>query len=137
MGFYVTINESDTYILKEHLDAAFKAMCALNHDPKAQKGGGSSTGEKWFSWMEADYDKKCSTADQILTELGFYTDLTGEGDLAITDYDNKIGDESQFLDAIAPFVNPDAYIIWHGEDGSFWKWTPKGTLEGVMTFVEN
>lgn len=140
MGYYININESNTYILKEHLDAAYKAMCDLNHDPKAQKGGASYSGgkqvESYFSWMEPDYDKKLKTADDILKELGFFTDLQDDGNLYIEGYDSKIGDESQFLDAIAPFVNEDAYIVWRGEDGSFWKWTPTGTQEGVMTFVE-
>lgn len=141
MGYFVQIDECDFRILKEHLNDAYKAMCALNHDPNASKGGGSwgPNGKTalWFSWMPENYDETLTSADEILTELGFYTDLTAEGDLAITGYDSKIGDEEQFLDVLVPFVNEDAYIVWRGEDGAVWKWTTKGTLNGVLTFVES
>lgn len=141
MGYYININESNTYILKEHLDAAYKAMCDLNHDPKAKKSGGSWTGGvqtlAFFSWMDTDYDKKCKNAEEILNELGFFTDLQDDGSLYIEGYDSKAGDEAQFMDAIAPFVNEDAYIVWRGEEGEFWKWTPNGTFSGVVTFIES
>ncbi len=138
MGYYVQIISADCRILAEHLDAAFEAMKALNHQPGIVKNGGSWVGGKQtyscFSWMDADYDEKCKDAAEILSELGFTTDAADNGDLAILYYDNKTGQEDLFLAAIAPFLNEGAYIEWQGEEGSRWRWTPEGTQHATISY---
>lgn len=135
MGYYVNIQESEFLIPTDNLDKALERFKALNHDPNAHKNGGSSSGEKWFSWMPTDYDKHVTTAEEVLILLGFDT-FADEKGVHIHGYDSKIGDEGQFLNAIRDLVDVSCYIIWRGEDGEFWKWTPQGVLEGRITFHE-
>jgi hypothetical protein len=140
MGYYINIQESNFVIPAHNLDKALERFKALNHDPNAHKNGGSWSGgeerEKWFSWMPADYDQTVSSAQEVLEMLGFDCMIQEDGGLNVHGYDSKIGDELQFLNAIRDLVDVSCYIIWRGEDGEFWKWTPRGVLEGRVTFHE-
>lgn len=83
MGYYVSIEESTFMIPVENLDAAYEAMCKLNHTvPNDKKRGGSWPDKDnapeygpdpsvWFSWMEWNYDEICTNADEILQNLVF------------------------------------------------------------------
>jgi hypothetical protein len=134
MGYYVNLASSNVVVKKEHLDAAYKAMIELN-DHDGLKRGGSSTGKKWFSWMPEDIAAECPDAQSVLECLGFTTEIRSNGDLWISGYDSKIGQEELFLKAIAPYVgvvdwhiqenpvNSEPYnpqMEWVGEDGEFW-----------------
>lgn len=136
MGYYVKIMETNFRIPADKLDEAYTALCALNHDPNAHKSGGSYSGggktEAWFSWMPTNYDETCKTAQAIFEELGFTTFVEDDGALWLTDYDSKIGDEEQFLNAIKHLVPEDAHIDWRGEDGAMWRWTPAGVLNATI-----
>ena len=71
--------------------------------------------------MDWNYDETCKSAEEIFSALGFYTEITDEGDLFIGMFSNKCGDENVFLQAVAPFVEDGSYIEWQGEDGNMWK----------------
>ena len=140
MGYYINIQESNFVIPAHNLDKALERFKALNHDPNAIKGGGRwSSGEeneRWFSWMPSDYDQTVTSAQEVLEMLGFDCMIQEDGGLNVHGYDSKIGDETQFLNAIRDLVDVSCYIIWRGEDGEFWKWTPRGVLEVRITFHE-
>ena len=139
MGYYVNIQESNFVIPAHNLEKALERFKALNHDPNAIKGGGSWSGgqtEAWFSWMPADYDQTVSSAQEVLELLGFDCMIQEDGGLNVYGYDSKIGDEEQFLNSIRDLVDVSCYITWRGEDGEFWKWTPRGVYEGRVIFEE-
>ena len=131
MGYYVRIQNSDAVIPAKNVAPAFKLLKALNHKPGVEKRGGSwdhKEGQtaKWFSWMDADYDVKCKSLQEILDQLGFETDTNEAGDIAIKFYDNKTGQEDLFFQEIGKLVTGS--IEWHGEDGAtyLWEFGPKG-----------
>ena len=142
MGYYVTVQSADATIPADKLEEAFTRLKALNHDPKAHKGGGSyganGKTEAWFSWMSANYDETAKSAEDIFQELGFYTETQADGSLSITGYDSKTGDEEQFLDAVGDlFYTEDEvgpYVHWMGEDGTQWVWTPSGRKPVTITW---
>jgi hypothetical protein len=128
MGYNVNLIGSNFIIPKDRLEDAFEAMKALNQRDDL-KGGGAygalpdgtyGTIEKFFSWMPADYDKTLKSAREILEALGFTVE-DFNGGLAITEYDDKAGDENHFIEAIAPFVEDGSYLEWEGEDGAHWR----------------
>jgi hypothetical protein len=129
MGYYVNGN-GHLVIKKENLAAAYEALMALNDAPDGVKRGGSYSGGKqhssWFSWMPADLRELADTK-AVFERLGFET-MDANGDLVITCYDNKIGQEEVFFAAAAPFIEDGEYE-WTGEDGAFWEWT---FVEGKM-----
>lgn len=136
MGYYISTVEVDFFLSKVNFDDAYKAMCALNDRDDLKRGGSFGGGDdarsnrpaglnyhphKWFSWLDANYPDKCKTAPEILQQLGFELSYDADGNIVYLSYDNKAGQEDLFLEAIAPFVKRNSYIIWRGEDGEHWK----------------
>ena len=136
MGYFIHTNAMHFVIKKDNLEDSYKALCQLNAKDELKTGrrGGANLPEKpqdstsvsnnpnkWFAWIDWNYDETCKSAEEIFSDLGFYTEITDEGDLFIGMFSNKCGDENVFLQAVAPFVEDGSYIEWQGEDGSMWK----------------
>lgn len=128
MGYYVETIEVNFTIPSSNLDDAYKAMCELNQHNELKSGGRHPSEDKdgphdgvWFSWMHWNYDEVYETAKEILEALGFELYEDENGDLSISYYNSKIGNENHFLNAIAPYVADSSYIEWRGEDGSMWR----------------
>jgi len=123
MGYYVSGN-GELRIKKENLGKAHEALMSLQDAPPKAKRGGSSGGDKapryWFSWMPEDLRTLVDTK-AVFAELGFEVNENEDGDLLISCYDNKSGQEDVFFAAAAPFIEDGEYE-WTGEDGDFWKW---------------
>lgn len=137
MGYYVSTIEAEFFLSKVNFDDAYKAMCALNDRDDLKRGGSYGGGgidarsdrpaglnyhpHKWFSWLDPDYPDKLKTTPDILQQIGFDLHYDDNGNIVYLQYDNKMGQEDLFLEAIAPFVKRNSYIIWRGEDGEHWK----------------
>ena len=124
MGYYVSGNGA-LRIKSENLGKAYEALMALQDAPPKSKRGGSSGGDKapryWYSWMPEDLRTLADTT-AVFAELGFETRIEEPtGDLIISCYDNKTGQEDVFIAAAAPFIEDGDYE-WTGEDGTFWLW---------------
>lgn len=138
MGYNVNTTGINFTIPADKLEEACQALKDLNKNDELKSGGSSGPeGHKhWFSWMPEDYDETMDSAEEILNELGFDTESGFEtedgkpGDLSITGYDSKSGDQDVFLEALAPFVPDGSYVNWEGEDGTHWQCWFEG---GVMT----
>ena len=121
MGYYVTLIDANAVLPAAALDEAYKRLCDLNKRDELKKGG-SSSGEKWFSWMPTDYPEQHTTAAEILGAVGFSLYDNGAGGLGVYEYDNKTGCEDVFIWAIADLFEADNYMTWRGEDGLQWRW---------------
>ena len=122
MGYYVNGN-GELRIKKENLDKAYEALMALQDAPPNAKRGGSYSAEgrrHWYSWMPEDL-RTLPNTKAVFAELGFEVNDDENGDLLISCYDNKTGQEDVFFAAAAPFIEEGDYE-WTGEDGDFWKW---------------
>ena len=122
MGYYVSGN-GELRIKKENLDKAHEALMALQDAPdKAKSGGSYSANERrfWYSWMPEDL-RTLTDTKAVFAELGFEVRDDENGDLLISCYDNKTGQEDVFFAAAAPFIESGDYE-WTGEDGDFWAW---------------
>jgi hypothetical protein len=130
----VTLESSTFVIPAENLDAAFTALKDLNKRDDLKHGGRfPRTGDGddvWFSWMDPHYDRIAKDAADIFGMLGFEYEYNEDGDLCLTYYDSKSGDEDQFLGAVAPFVQDGSMLTWRGEDGAYWRQVFEG---GTMT----
>lgn len=122
MGYYVQIKKSNAKILSQNLGRAYEKMCALNITHDDQKRGGSWSGgkqiSKHFSWMDGNYPDTCANAKEILEQMGFETEYDRMGNLWLTGYDSKMGQEDIFLEAIK--FDGVGKIEWFGEDGETW-----------------
>lgn len=139
MGYYVTLTDADFGIPEKNWDAAFEAVCELNKHDELKTGGRWSKGkqeEVWFAWMDPDYPAKALAEYEekklphplvwVFQQLGFDWELAPElhveGDeFRLNSYDSKTGAEDHFLEAVAPFVRPDSWLEWRGEEGEMWR----------------
>jgi hypothetical protein len=86
-------------------------------------GGGSSKGEKWYSWVDTNKFVKAETFAEALGEWRWNCFINDAGDLEEINFDGeKLGDDAILLEAIAPFVEAGSYIEMEGEEGCHWKW---------------
>ncbi|ALY10603.1 hypothetical protein FDH86_gp068 [Arthrobacter phage Tank] len=140
MGYNVEATAVEVTIPAAKLPEALAALKALNQRDDL-KTGGSSTGEKWFAWMDPDYDKNLHTVEDIMQEVGFQdNEMTAEG-FRLGWYDSKTGGEEHFLRALAPFVDEGSYVEWEGEDRAKWRNVFRGgemlTQTGTVTYEED
>lgn len=133
MGYYVSITGADFRVPAENIDAAFEAVKMLNarHDLKngrrwpansVKPADSLSLGDPniWFAWMDWDYDVSLDSLAAVLDELGFEIEQAEDG-LYLTGYDNKIGNEDEFLKVLAPYAREGSYLNWLGEDGAMYR----------------
>lgn len=132
MGYYVNGN-GQLRIKSENLGKAYAALMALQDAPDKAKRGGSAGGSAaprfWYSWMPEDL-RTLPDTKSVFAELGFEVNDDENGDLLISCYDNKSGQEDVFFAAAAPFIEDGEYE-WTGEDRDFWAWE----FEGGKMFV--
>jgi hypothetical protein len=127
MGYYVSLTESD-FIIPE-TDEVLQALKEMPTKYYAVMRGGSSNGEKWFSWMNNEEIENAESAQSIFEALGFDCEKDkygAKGTFSLESYDSKTGQEDLFLAVVAPFVAEDSFTEWRGEDGEIWRYTVSG-----------
>ena len=118
MGYYVHIEDAD-WVIEENA----QSLATVREMPKKYHGikrGGSSNGERWFSWMNDTNIETAETVESVFNQLGFETEQM-DGSFRITGYDSKTGQEDLFLGVLAPFTKDGSYIEWCGEDNALWR----------------
>lgn len=119
MGYYIRIDDVD-WEIKETPES----LSTIREMPTKYDGikrGGSSSGERWFSWMNDTEIESAESVESVFNQLGFETEST-EGGFKLLGYDSKTGQEDLFLAVMAPFTVSGSYIEWVGEDNSQWKY---------------
>ena len=131
MGYYIDLTDAEWEITEspESL-ATVREMPVKYHHIKR---GGSSNGEKWFSWMNDTDIENAETVESVFNQLGFETE-TVDGGFKLTGYNSKTGQEDLFLAVMAPFTKHGSYIEWRGEDGALWAYHIK---DGRMYRLES
>ncbi|MFZ9728338.1 MAG: hypothetical protein ACO3CD_04935 [Candidatus Nanopelagicaceae bacterium] len=123
MGYYIDLTDAEWEISESpEALATIREMPVKYH---AIKRGGSSNGEKWFSWMNDTEIETTDTVENVFNQLGFETDKV-DGGFKLTAYNSKTGQEDLFLAVMAPFTKDGSYIEWRGEDGELWKFEIHG-----------
>jgi len=131
MGYCMSQRNSEFRIKKENFDAALAAIKALASKPE-QMGGGSSSGDRWYSWVTTEDFVNAPTLDKAIEAWRWGCFISEEtGDLVEICFDGeKLGDDTILLKALAPFVEAGSYIEMEGEDSCHWKWIFDGkTME--------
>jgi hypothetical protein len=122
VGYYVQLTDAD-FIIKEN-EETLNALKEMPTKYYSLMRGGSSNGEKWFSWMNNKEIETAESVQSIFEALGFECETNKygvEGTFSLESYDSKTGQEDLFLAVVAPFVENDSYTEWRGEDGEIWR----------------
>lgn len=123
MGYYIDLTSSSWEIAE-----SAESLATVREMPKkyhAIKRGGSSNGDKWFSWMNDIEIETAESVEAVFNALGFETTKT-EGGFTLNSYNSKTGQEDLFLAVMAPFTKDGSDIEWRGEDGALWKFEVRG-----------
>ena len=85
-------------------------------------------GENW-AWMNGNAIDGAGVGDQF-DQVRWEVEWEGRPEVSdivgIQFYGEKLGDDQQFFDIIAPLVEPDSYIQMSGEDSDMWRWVFNG-----------
>jgi hypothetical protein len=85
--------------------------------------GGSSTGEKWFSWVETEAVLKATHLSEAMEAFRWPVEHDADGNItAISFAGEKLGEDEHFFGSIAEFVDDGSFIEMSGEDGALWRW---------------
>jgi len=125
MGYFARGTGSIT-IDSSKLDKLFLAVRMMLNETDMMRGGVWANGtlsNRSYAWVDSNrLSDACSKKDlkQVFQCWGFFIDPTNKENEYIIDFDNKLGDEEQFIKKIAPFVKRGE-INWTGEDGEMWR----------------
>lgn len=141
MGYYAHA-EGNVVIDGEKINDAHQALIALNARHDLKRGGSNAfrrtrpdsvgVSNKWFSYMDWDYDATCRGLDEILHQVGFHTTVDPNKALVITGFGGKIGQENVFLATLAHYINPGGHLLFTGEDEEQWSYSFDGQTMTVV-----
>lgn len=122
MGYCMDQKHSAFKIKKENFAAALEAIKGLALQA-SQIGGGSSRGEKGFSWVSTEEFTTAGTLKEALSAWRWETNESKEGDIdGIFFNGEKLGDDQTLFETLAPYVEAGSFIGMEGEDGAIWRW---------------
>jgi len=126
MGYCMTANVKIN-IPKKNVEKALAAINALHASQAVMKkngaGGGSSTGEIWYSWVGNPPAGGWKEILDAFNEWRYNGEVDADGNVKLNEFiGEKLGDDNILLSAIAPFVTKDSFVECDGEDGARWKW---------------
>ena len=128
MGYYMEMRSCDFFIAKENLNHIAEAIRGMLGDVWTKGSGGCYQGgqtlSKHYSWVDNTELANADTAEKAFKAWRWEAQFDGEGNIVDLCFDGeKLGDDEQFFQTIAPWVKDGSYIEMSGEDGALWRWT--------------
>lgn len=128
MGYEMMLMESDFRIRKENHNAALRAVKALQGKETIHIGAGAPH----FRWVTTEEFVNAKTLEKAFRAWNWSLEIDERGDAILFDFlGRKRGDEIILFNAVAPYVEPNAYIQMVGEDGVIWRWWFDGSTATV------
>lgn len=130
MGYYVSQRNTNFRIKSENVPKALAAVQALSgHVQDLGSGFTSEVDENGqritvnrFSWVDDDYIT-ADTLEKALVSWRWEAFIAPNGDVEDLRFDGeKLGDDAQLMNALAPFVEHGCFIEMCGEDDARWRW---------------
>jgi len=133
MGYCISMEITDLFIIKEKAAQALMAINALHKDQttivKNGGGGMSMCGKSTvysYSWVDAPPQDGFKSLEEAFDAWRYNASIQ-DGKCVINCFNGeKLGNCDVLWSALAKFVNPSAEIHCKGEDGMEWKWVFKG-----------
>lgn len=129
MGTYMDQGETKFNIKAKNTQRVVKAIKALHGQESIYDSSGSH-----FSWVDNKF-YKLNTLQELMTAFRWEPTIDENGNIInVTFKGQKWGDDEQFFEAIAPYVETGSYIImdiegelhkWAFNDGKFLSLVPE------------
>lgn len=130
MGYYASQTRSYFLIKRENVAKALAAVKELAGVEQERGSGFTSevdeNGQRItvnrYSWVDDDY-VTADTFEKALVSWRWEAFIAPNGDVEDLRFDGeKLGDDAQLMNALAPFVEHGCYIEMCGEDDARWRW---------------
>lgn len=135
MGYYISVDFVSITIKKEKFVDALQAIKSLAGKETIHDGGGAH-----FAWVDNKFTQR-DCLHEALKDWRWESEYNDDGDIdGIYFLGEKQGDDLLLFNAIAPFIEPNSYIRFRGEDGAQWEWSFDGvklTVEDGINILQN
>ena len=124
MGYCIEMKDSNFVIKKENLAKALESLKSV-FVPENMTCKDYVNGKEFphFSWVNTKTVLESTTLEEAMEEIRYNPIHNLDGDICDVEFTGeKYGDEDIFFTSLAPYVEPDSYICFEGEDGATWKW---------------
>jgi hypothetical protein len=107
MGYDVYQRGEHFKIKRKNFDACLQVIKGLNKD---------------FAWVSPREVQEATSLKEAFLAWNWDAEVDRTGVVCIHDDCEKLGDEDQLFQAIAPYVESGCYIEMSGEDGALWRY---------------
>lgn len=124
MGYCIEMIDSKFAIKKENFEEALKSLKSV-FIPENMTCKDTIGGKEYlhFCWVDTNTVLNSTTFDEALEEIRYTPVYDVDGNICDVEFTGeKYGDEKIFFISLAPYVEPDSYLFFTGEDGDVWKW---------------
>lgn len=122
MGYHINLTEADFRIDAENTRDALDTIRELMADPSADRHGYSAQSGRHFSWLNNATPEDWDSLQDAMADWRFPVELDDDQNVVDIRFSGqKIGDENQLFDVIAPYVEDGSYLEFRGEDGDVWR----------------
>ena len=117
MGYEIGIHDSEFHIDNEDTQAALNAITEMMDE------AGHTPRDKAFAWMNGVDPDEWDYLKEAMKDWRFPVEFDDELNVVGINFTGqKIGDEEQMFDVIAPYVETGSYITFFGRgDGYRWR----------------
>ena len=130
MGYCMNLREADFKLKAGKEKLALQAIKGMVEKVDTH-GGGFSSGPDGvthhYSWINTSDLVNAKTFKEAMDAWRWNVQYDKDNQIEDIWWEGeKLGDDCQLFDAIAPYVEEGSYIEMMGEDGSIWRWAFDG-----------
>lgn len=127
MGYLIYQLGTNFFLPEHHREAALKSLQSLcMEDKRLLLGGGSrppKRAPKNYPFVDGSVVLGVSSLEAALREWRWTPIMDDEGNIEDIEFlGQKLGNEDELFNTIAPFVRAGSYIVVAGEEGEVWRW---------------
>ena len=122
MGYYVKALEGLITIAPENTDKAFEAVVRKSKEVNEARPS--------YFQNEETYD----SLENALWDNQFEFEKDDEGYFRIYGFDEKWREQDHLLYALTSYMTEDSHMVFIGEEGEIFVWTPEGVKDGEIVW---
>lgn len=116
MGYCMNLQKKNFKIKKENAENVVNALRDFAKGFKNQYGNR-------IMWVDKETLINSESIEESFDEIRYPLVIDSNGDYMINYFSGeKLGDDTEIFNAIAPYVEEGSYIEMLGEDGTIWRW---------------
>ncbi len=121
MGYCIDQRDTRFFIPHSRINEAYAALNTLAAAADSARYG-------HFAWVDTATIRRARSLTEHLKEWRWEAEFDAQGNLTGLHFTGeKLGDDFELFQALAPFVRSGSFIVMQGEDGEMWRWMFDGS----------